>query len=289
METSANGIYYADNTMGHPDLDNSNGSLVTLLDELLPLAGFSTVYTGTNKRVYQSNDVESNQLLCRIDDTNGGNARLRGFETMSDIDTGTGLFPLDTQYNGGFYIYKSNSASIRPWRFYSNGKIIYFFIDSTGAATWPGGFIFGDINSFTANDAYGTLISGSLGNNGTWNFALLNNASNAVLARAYTQIGASIYTARYSHTKTSYLGYTGGVQPFPRRADNKLSLWPIEVWDTTIDARGLLPGLWNPIHNGDIPEGFEFTAIPALFGRTLKTQNTGSTSRQCLMDLTGPW
>ena len=289
METSANGIYYADNTMGHPDLDNSNGSLVTLLDELLPLAGFSTVYTGTNKRVYQSNDVESNQLLCRIDDTNGGNARLRGFEVMSNVDTGTGLFPLDSQQSGGFYIYKSNSAAVRPWRFYSNGKIIYFFIDSTGAATWSGGFIFGDINSFTANDAYGTLISGSLASNGAWSFSNLNNASNVCLARAYDQLGSSIYAARYSHVKTSYLGNTTGSQPFPRRADNKLSLWPVEVWDTTIDARGLLPGLWNPIHNGDIPEGYEFTSIPALPSRTLKTQNSGAATRQCLMDLTGPW
>ena len=289
METSANGIYYADDTMGHPDLDNSVGSLVTLLDELLPLAGFSTVYTGTNKRVYQSNDVESNQLFCRIDDTIGANARLRCFETMSDVNTGTGLSPLDSQVNGGFYVYKSNSASIRPWRFYSNGKIVYFFIDLTGFAAWQSGFLFGDLNSFVANDSYGTLVSGSLASNGVWSFSNLNNASNVCLARAYDQLGSSIYAARYSHVKTSYFGYTGGAQPFPRRADNKLSLWPVEVWDTTIDARGLLPGLWNPIHNGDIPEGYEFTSIPALPGRTLKTQASGAAIRQCLMDLTGPW
>ena len=289
METSANGIYYADETMGHPDLTNAVGSLTTLFDEILPLANFSKIYTGTSKAVYQSNDPESSQLFFRLDDTVGANARCRGYETMSDVDTGTGLFPLDSQISGGFYVYKSAAGTARPWRFYSNGKIFYLFIDPNSNGTWSGGTLFGDGNSFVANDFYGTLIGGSASTNAAWAFSTLNNTTGICIARALNQDGGSIYATRQSHAKTTFFGYTSNSQFFPRKADNRLSLYHVDYWDSTTDERGRWPGLWNPIHNGDIPEGYEFSNIPALPSRVLKTQSTGTATRQCLMDKTGPW
>ena len=288
METSANGIYYADETMGHPDLTNVAGALVTLLDELLGLAGFSIIYTGTNKRVYQSDDVESSQLFCRVDDTYGSYARLRGYETMSDVDTGTGLFPLDSQLSGGYYVYKASAASARSWRFYSNGKIFYLFIDSQANGSWPGIILFGDGNSYVENDAYNCLIAGSEASSGPTNFSTLNSINGLYVARVINQSGGSWKSYRMSHVKTFYFGYTNA-QPFPRRADNKLAIWRVEYWDEDDDAHGMLPGLWNPIHSSDLPDAYEFSNIPELPGRILKVQSCGASVRQCCMDLTGPW
>ena len=287
METSANGIYYADETMGHPDLTSTAGSLVTLLNEILPLAGFSIAFSGTNKAVYRPDDVEDPRLFLRVDDSFGSNARIRGYETMSDVDTGTGLFPTEAQVSGGFYFYKSNAATARPWRFFSDGRKLYFFNDNAGGNSWDTGFEFGSGNSYVANDVYDVSVSSGLSTNATWFFSTLNNKNYAYLARAYNQQGSSIGSARYSHGKTtSTMGNSG--QPFPAPADNRLHIHSIEYWDSVDNARGILPGLWNPIHDADLPNQWEITNIPLLPGRTLVVQTMGS-NRQCVVDKTGPW
>ena len=287
METSANGIHYADETMGHPDLTSTAGSLVTLLNEIMPLAGFSIAFSGTNKAAYRADDIEDPRLFLRVDDSFGSNARLRGYETMSNVDTGTGPFPTDAQINGGFYLYKANSAVARPWRFFSDGRKLYFFNDATGGNAWTQGFEYGSGNSYVTNDAFDVSLSASTSTNTAWFFSTFNSQGYACLARAYNQQGSSVYSARYSHGKTpSTFGDSG--QVFPAPADNRLHLWPVEYWDALNNARGLLPGLWNPIHDYDIPDQFEVSDIPLLPGRTLVSQTMG-TNRQCFIDKTGPW
>ena len=53
----------------------------------------------------------------RIDDTPGRYARMRAYESMSDVDTGIGPTPTDTQLAGGLYIPKSPEANAtrRRW------------------------------------------------------------------------------------------------------------------------------------------------------------------------------
>jgi hypothetical protein len=50
-----------------------------------------------------------------------------------------------------------------------------------------------------------------------------------------------------------------------------------------------MPGLWNPIHNGDIPHNTLIENIPQLSGRTIQVVNCGSASYKAGFDLAGPW
>ena len=109
-------------------------------------AGFSKAFSATNKAAYRSDDVTGTRLYCRIDDTGTTNARVRGYEAMSDVDTGTGLFPTDAQISGGGYVPKSSSASAVAWTLVSDGRMIYLLTQYSNGSYWEGGFVFGDIN-----------------------------------------------------------------------------------------------------------------------------------------------
>ena len=209
---------------------------------------------------------------------------------MDDVDTvtsGYGVFPTDAQISGGGQVYKASGTN-RHWALCSDGRIVYFFCDPMNSAVWISGFVFGDIDSYVASDAFGCVLIAA---NATMTSCALygfNSDNSSYLARAYTQLGTSITSARYSHGKTQS-GLGQGGQAYPARADNSLHLWPVECWDGMTLARGMMPGLWNPVHAGDTPHGLIVDSIPNLPGRTLKIQNTGQTLNECAIDLTGPW
>jgi len=249
-------------------------------------AGFSKAFSDTNKAAYRSDDITGTRLYCRIDDSTTTYARIRGYESMTGIDTDlVGPFPTDAQLSGGEYVYKSNAASsaTRPWALVSDGRMVYFFCDPAGSGTWTGGFWFGDLDSYVVSDGYGCIMIGSNSASGDFLGYAVNGSSVAnYLARAITQTGGSLATTRYSNGKSAGLGASG-----PAYDSDNVLLWPIEAWDGTTSPHGLMPGLWNPICtsvlHGEILEG-----VPQLSGRTLITQII-ATSRSCAIDLTGTW
>lgn len=254
-------------------------------------AGFSKAFSGTNKAAYRSDDVAGNRLYLRIDDSSGSAARLRGFEAMSDVDTGTGPFPTDAQLSGGGYWYKANSATSREWHLISDGFMVYFLCDAaSGWANSMGGFIFGEIARYQAPDAYSTvLIASASASNSPYCYAI-NNTFGSWFARSYTQLSGSVTCTRQTHTITpQYLGYaSSGSQIFPAPADRSLHLWPVEAWEPNV-ARGRLPGLWNPIHTGSPSHLFIVTNVPDFPGRTFLCLYGWGPSYRVVFDITGPW
>jgi len=255
-------------------------------------AGFSKVFSGTNKAAYQADDLASTRLYCRIDDTGTTNARIRGYETMSGVNTGTGLFPTQAQLSGGGYVYKSNGATARDWMLISDGRMVYFLCDPTGidsgaGSDWNGGFVFGDVISYAGVDAFHALLIASGAGDDTLPLPYLGSPTYSWLARSYTQLGTAITSARYSHGKNTGLGVGG--QTYPAPVDNGLHLWPVECWESTTLARGMMPGLWNPVHNSDTPHGSFIDTIAGLTGRTIRVNTTGNTSYEVAFDITGPW
>lgn len=71
----------------------------TITMKMAPL-GWSRVWQDGNVSVYKSTDVMSNGHYLRVDDTDPIHARVKGFETMSSINVGTGQFPLAAQVSG---------------------------------------------------------------------------------------------------------------------------------------------------------------------------------------------
>ncbi len=250
-------------------------------------AGFSKAFSGTNKAAYLSDDQSGLQMYCRIDDTgtSASNARIRGYETMSDVDTGTGPFPTDTQLSGGSYIYKCNSGTV-SWSLISDGRMIYCFCDAGGGNNYTGGFYFGDINSYLDSDAYSSILVASTANTSSAMMSSLSTATGGFMARSYTQTGTAVTNARYSHQRNgNFLGNSG--QAYPAPVDNSIHLYPVECWEGTTLARGMMPGLWSPVHNNNTPHGTVVDDIPQLPGRTLLVQSVNS--YKCALDLRGSW
>ena len=259
-------------------------------------AGFSKVFSDTNKAVYRSDDVTGNRHYLRVDDSIGANARLRGFETMSDVDTGTGPFPTDAQLSGGAYLHKSSAATNRAWFLISDGLMVYFICDASGVwGSGTGGFIFGDPIPYKTPDPYATcLIAGNAASASAFCYSL-TSSNGAWMPRSYTGIGGSVWSLRRSHISTSELGFSGSSvnQPFPNPVDNSLHVWPVDCWEWfstyVAYARGIMPGFWNPIHQSG-PAHLSFhEEIAQLPGRTLLTLNAWGSNYRVLFDLTGPW
>lgn len=250
-------------------------------------AGWTKAYSGTNKAAYSRTALGATAMLLRIDDSPAQFPTLIMYETMSDVDTGSGPAPT----SGSLYAAKSNTANAtaRPWRLFADDGAVYFFATADGTTTGQASFFFGDIVSYLTGDAYCCgLIAHNSGATNSSQFYTLNGATASYLARAYTQLGAAIGSRRYTHGINTSLG--AGVQPYPNPVDNAFHGWPVEAWESNTQARGLMPGLWSPVHAPtNLADATTIDNIPQLPGRTLFVQQVLSTGYRAAFDITGPW
>lgn len=92
------------------------GSATGTITCLRAPAGWEKVFSATNRAAYRSlKHAEHNGLFLYVDDTGTTTARVRGYEAMTDIDTGTGPFPTDAQLSGGLWAVKAHSTGSRSW------------------------------------------------------------------------------------------------------------------------------------------------------------------------------
>lgn len=264
--------------------------------------GFSKVYSGTNKAAYRADDIASSRLYLRVADDGTGAAtyaRIRGYESMSDVDTGTGPFPTDTQVSGGLYWGKSSVASstARAWRLFGDSQGFYLCVNQDGSGAWIGA-AWADIPSEKAGDAYRTLIIGGTSATVSSQGALpfINATTGHYLSRTYTQTGTAISAFKLSHhIAAAGMGYYGIAYPAPM--GGQFYCAPVDVWEgATYSAatalRGPLPGVYAPLHPGSqLTDGSFQTDVTGLDGRTLLVQalKSGGSSYAAALDLTGPW
>lgn len=268
---------------GAPTLVNTAGSMLTLLDHILVTnLGWTKPYTGTNKAAYLM-PSGTNQRYLRVDDTGTTSARIVGYESMSDVDTGTGPFPTAAQMSGGLYWGKSSSGSAAAWIAVSDGALVYLFM-KYGGTYWLGG-CFGDFESYKTSDAFNTIIIGETSAPGnTTNLddvtAVWSASTGHYIARSYTQTGTSITAGKVtdlsSANNASAMG--GGGMTYPSPVDGGLHLTPLWLSQASVAVgfRGLLPGLWNPLHSTPITHGDTFDGTGVLAGRSFEAITTFS-------------
>jgi len=153
-----------------PVLTGVSGSLITVLDAVLvngygskPAAGWTHPFAGSStKQVYLSGGSAS--MYYRVDDTGGlaqggREAGLRGYGSMSDVDTGTDPFPSVAQKADGCQIYKSENASATavPWLIAADNRTMIFFAWLAGVGRWQPEYI-GEIESFKSGDTHNAVI-----------------------------------------------------------------------------------------------------------------------------------
>lgn len=138
----------------------------TITAKVAPV-GWTKEFSGTNKAVYRP--PQGNRFYVRVlddgsDAANGARvANFRAYETMSDVDTGTGDFPTVAQMTAGEFVSKSSTldAVSRPWMLWADEKRLvvlnaYYSAYTDSYNHW----CFGDLVGASSADAYATLAYG---------------------------------------------------------------------------------------------------------------------------------
>lgn len=272
-------------------------------------AGWAKVFSGTNKAVYQSLDAQSTKMFLRIDDAGTTSCRLRGYESMSDVDTGVGAFPLDGQINGGGWMAKSVSANANAvkWTIVANARsfIVNVTAYSAISAQYSSGrtCFFGDFKPFRpGGDAYAFVVGCGTSNYDADTVGMCDGSdgSGNYAPRPYSGLGSSVSVPPRSELQsTGYSGADGTDGAFPSPIDGSLILTR-RIMREGVFKRGVLPGLYTS------PQSSVGTSIAplaliggsgALAGRRLIAMGCGGGSNSypssalgiSFVDIVGPW
>lgn len=279
-------------------------------------AGWEKVFPGTNKAAYRSTDPTGSRFYLRVDDSNGLYARVRGYETMSDIDTGTGLFPLDAQIaTGGGYWYKAtaSNATATPYLLAADAKMLLqamcFGVANNASNTTTAVFGFGEgVALNPAGDAFATVLSATGSSSGSaFQYGGLSGASSdsaangaATFARGWQGLGSAVYARPVPEggSISALSGNDATLGVAPGRVDGVIRMARMMLKDqVTNDLRVVVPGCHfvpQVLDNALFPTPFALTdGAGALAGRKLAVVPVGSSagnrSGTAFVDVTGPW
>lgn len=226
-------------------------------------AGWTREFDGTNKSVFRPGS--GNQFYLRVSDEGTGAAnyaRIVGYETMSDVDTGTNAFPTSAQLSGGLYCVKSVSANstARPWVLIADDKIFHLIVDYNSDGATCIGISFGSFYSYKTSDTFNTLIIGNTTSSASTNYYSYSTyVSNAAalghyMARRYDGLSTScqfnkllISGSIYSGSAISmYSGSSSFSLKYPCPLTGSLMISGYYVAENVVDniIRGRIPGLW---------------------------------------------
>lgn len=272
-------------------------------------AGFAKPYAATNRGVYRSDDTAGLRHFYSFWDdgtTAGGfrEGRVRGFVSMSDINTGTDPFPSTAQRTDGKFIPKSSTADavVRPWQLITNGRTVYLKLSPGGSSVGSGLVGFGDTIPTRAGDTFSSFVAGY------WSANMTGHGSNTISALlvnvALSTAGSTpplyfprSFTGVGSPTPASVLANTGSGDvlgslrtPYPHTPDNGFYMMPLLAAHNSI-IRARLPGLYESYHGPCFADRTTLSNVQGLLGRTFMMGQfqQGSSSQALLFDLTGPW
>lgn len=289
---------------GIPD-GTATGSITS---KLAP-AGWQQVFSGTNITCLKPTAPEASGCVLRIDDAYTTNARVRAYEAMTDVNTGVGPTPLDSQVSGGLYWPKSSAANAtaRAWYLVADDRAMYLAVDPAGTGRFTVLFA-GDIASLKSGDAYGYLVTGNQSDQtnyssppeGCVGYSHRSARAGAYMVRSHTGIGQSIAAQRIGahhngSTADAYAGTAGySWGAYPNSPNNGLLTCALEVFASGI--RGTLPGLLHPVQDmgGSFVAGAIVDGTDDLAGRRLMAIRTAppagsQTAGTVFLDATGPW
>ena len=273
-------------------------------------AGWQELFAGAlaNVIALKPSVVEATGCVLRVDDTGTINARVRAYEAMSDISTGVGMTPLESQAAGGLWWPKSGAASsaARPWVLVADERGFYLAVAPAGGARYTLLFA-GDIASLKSGDAYGYLLTGNQADqtnvssvpDGCVGYSHRSARTGAYLVRAYTAIGQSTAAQRLGahhngSTADVYAGTAGySLGAYPNGANNGLLTGALELHAAGL--RGTLPGLLHPVQDcgTSFATGATVDGTDDLAGRRLLAIRTGppagGTVGTVFIDTTGNW
>ena len=269
-------------------------------------AGWEKAYSDVAKAAYRIPDLLSSRSYLRIDDTDARCARVRGFESMSDIDTGEAPFPTFAQLAAeSFTAVKSSSgdATAVPWVVAADGRQVLFFAAwHHNAYPWSHDALrFGDAAPFDAADVHCCVISASAsidppypgGNspgNGAGVFHYLGSQTGTFVSRAHDQAVGAVRP-----TQLCVVNSAGDI--FASPVHNRLLVaQPMLLYtDGSTRVRASMPGVFVGLERPDLGSiaGLDLRAVlddgaqAMLAFRTNFATNAGRVYGA--VDIQGPW
>ncbi|BEU96565.1 hypothetical protein ACDW_22700 [Acidovorax sp. DW039] len=303
ISATANSITYA-----APDVPD--GAATGAITSKLASPGWAEMFSGTaNLLALKPGVPEATGSVLRVDDTGTLNARVRAFESLADINNGTGPVPLDSQVSGGLWWPKSNTAgaTIRPWWLVADERGFYLAVAPLAGDRLTLLYC-GDLASEKSGDAWSFMLTGNQSDQtgvatvpeGCVGYSHRNARGGAYVMRAHTGLGGSLGVGRVGAghnglTSDVYSGSAGySFAAYPNGPNNGLLVNNVEIWG--LGLRGTLPGLYH-IRNSIAAEfgaGVVIDGTDDLAGRKLLVLRVappaGSiASGVVALDITGPW
>lgn len=127
-------------------------------------AGWTKPFTGTNLAAYRP--PSGNRHFLRVADTTLAYFNTTAYQNMTDINTGTGLYPTTGTVKWG----KAPTVTVKDWIIVADDKRIYYFFHSGSSYSVHQKLssFFGDFKSYITGDANNSALFG-LANNVSWN------------------------------------------------------------------------------------------------------------------------
>ena len=292
---------------------SANGTATGTVSFKMAPAGWAKVFSATNIGVYRSQDPAGTQMYLRVDDTGTTSCRVIGYESMTDIDTGVGPFPLAAQQaGGGFWAksYSANSNAVR-WSVIADARTalvsVAVFTSQSTSAIGSNTRMFGDIvASKPGGDAFACVLGYSSGSNFNSREGCIGTANSAeqAMPRSFTGLGSCVLHSNFSYTgiNNALSGQDPTLGSFPSPIDGGLRLSKRYVSELQQQPpRGDIPGLYTVpqtdagrfFYDRVITTGTGILAGRKLFSLTPTVSNTSEWPSNVIgvmfVDITGPW
>lgn len=275
-------------------------------------AGWSEV-AGTNVSSYRAPSGLRHYL--RVDDT-GVFAKVRGYETMSDVDTGTGPFPTIAQYGGsGIWWSRGKNSTNRNWMILVNGTFLH--ISCAPDDSYPNSYLaygFGDLIPTLTGDLYSSFLSGLSYDQSNVPFGYAYDllsyhtygvaTSTGFSPRESTGLGTAVLSGKSFACSIGQGGFQSGAKTegsgglrFPNPSNTGLYITPLLIINSIpgVNFRGTVPGFYGIPMN--IGLGY-YAARDTVMGnasvsnkkfKVCSAYATSDGSSPYLYDITGPW
>ena len=270
-------------------------------------AGWTKPFSGTNLAAYKSASPAAHGQFLRIADTTAGYARAVGYENMTAISTGTGLFPSAAQLNGGYYWGKSDETSgtnAVPWVFASDGRFFYLFAqacnNSSGGVRSFTPMSFGDlVPESPSGDPYATVVAGAA--DASWQgtgpcYIYTYHTVDTYVATPRARSGAGTSSRGATLAELNLDNQGGTPLQLPNPISGAIPMGRVLYKDATSEfPRAAFPGLYwstasyaeRAIQHAAILDLTNGKSMLGLFAGN--SVNDGSAFRGAFLDLIGPW
>ncbi|ADE14184.1 conserved hypothetical protein [Nitrosococcus halophilus Nc 4] len=252
----------------------------TITAKAAPIGQWEKAFSGTDKAAYRSTDPLATGFYLRLDDSTTARSKaVSGYESMTDVDTGTNPFDNSCYFAAGV------NSPIK-WAVVGDSRLFYVYFEAGTNKT--GIAVFGDIQSFKPADAYHCVLIAN-GNNS--NAQPHNHTPSSKM-----NDGSSVWRIARS-SNIGNLNFQVSLHgPKLLVADPNLSDGQFYINESPIlvaadnDLRGMLPGL-GMAHN-DLGVGFHIiddasNSSDVFF--VVKELNFNIPLNQPAFNLTGAW